>query len=163
MKSTSLDAADIRILCALQKHGQLSKTRLAELVGLSSTPCLARLTRLKAAGYVRGYHADLALNKIVEFSKIVVTVSLKSHRKADFERFEAFVRQRPEIIECVATGGGMDYVLTVVTRTLAAFQEVVDAMLSIEVEVDRYMTYIVTREVKSGQPDLAQLTARRRD
>jgi len=163
MKSTNLDAADIRILCALQKHGQLSKTRLAELVGLSSTPCLARLTRLKAAGYIRGYHADLALNKIVEFSKVVVTVSLKSHRKADFERFETFVRQCPEIIDCVATGGGMDYVLTVVTRTLEAFQEVVEAMLSVEVEVDRYMTYIVTREVKSGQPDLAHLNARRRD
>lgn len=163
MRSTSLDAADIRILCALQQNGQLSKTRLAELVGLSSTPCLARLTRLKAAGYIRGYHADLALDKIVDFTKVVVTVSLKSHRKADFERFETFVRQRPEIIDCVATGGGMDYVLTVVTRTLAAFQEIMEAMLSVEAEVDRYMTYIVTRDVKSGQPDLARLHGQRRD
>ena len=49
-----LDAADIRILTAVQKHGQLSKTKLAELVNLSPTPCWARLTRLRAAGYISG-------------------------------------------------------------------------------------------------------------
>ena len=61
MKKLSLDATDIRILSAVQQHGQLSKTRLAALVNLSATPCWARLDRLKAAGYIRGYHADLAL------------------------------------------------------------------------------------------------------
>jgi len=50
MKKTALDAADIRILSALQRHGQLSKTKLAELVNLSPTPCWARLDRLKSAG-----------------------------------------------------------------------------------------------------------------
>lgn len=31
MKKFGLDATDIRILCAVQRHGQLSKTRLAEM------------------------------------------------------------------------------------------------------------------------------------
>ena len=52
MKRTALDAADIRILCALQEHGQLSKSRLAELVGLSPTPCWTRYARLKKAGLI---------------------------------------------------------------------------------------------------------------
>jgi Lrp/AsnC family transcriptional regulator of ectoine degradation len=39
MKTVDLDAADLRILSALQSHGQLSKSKLAELVGLSATPC----------------------------------------------------------------------------------------------------------------------------
>lgn len=162
MKPTGLDAADIRILCALQTHGQLSKSRLAELVGLSPTPCLARLTRLKMAGYIKGYRAEIAVNKIVDLAKVVVTVSLKSHRKADFDRFESLVRQRHEIIDCVATGGGMDYVMTVVTSNLAAFQAVMDELLEAELGIDRYMTYIVTREIKAGQPDLARLMPGRR-
>ena len=87
MKKTGLDATDIRILSAVQQHGQLSKTRLAELVNLSSTPCWARLDRLKAAGYIRGYHAELALERIIDFTEVVVTVSLGSHRKAEFDRF----------------------------------------------------------------------------
>ena len=159
MKSTALDAADIRILCALQQHGQLSKSRLAELAGLSPTPCWARFTRLKTAGLIRGYHADLAVGKIVDVAKVVVTVSLKSHRRTDFDRFEAHIRSLYEITDCVATGGGMDYVMTVVTTSISAFQDLIDAMLSAELGIDRYMTYIVTREVKSVQPSLARLIA----
>lgn len=159
MKATALDAADIRILCALQKHGQLSKSKLAELVGLSPTPCWARFARMKHAGLIRGYHADLALAKIVDVSKVIVTVSLKSHRKTDFDRFEAHVRNLHEVTDCVATGGGMDYVMTVVTTSLSAFQSLMDEMLSAELGIDRYMTYIATREVKSTQPNLARLLA----
>lgn len=160
MKSTALDAADIRILSALQQHGQLSKSELSELVGLSATPCWARFAKLKKAGLIRGYHADLALNKIIDVSRVVVTVSLKSHRKADFDRFEKHVQHLHEVTGCVATGGGMDYVLTIVTTSLSAFQSLMDEMLSEELGIDRYMTYIVTREVKSVQPNLSRLIAR---
>jgi Lrp/AsnC family transcriptional regulator of ectoine degradation len=157
MKTTALDAADIRILCALQDHGQVSKSHLAELVGLSATPCWARLTRLKKAGMIRGYHADIVLAQIVEMAKVVVTVSLKSHRKADFERFESFVQSRPEVTDCISTGGGMDYVMTVVTTSLPDFQALMEAMLDSDLAIDRYMTYIATRQIKSGRPDLATL------
>jgi Lrp/AsnC family transcriptional regulator of ectoine degradation len=159
MKSTALDAADIRILCALQQNGQLSKSELSELVGLSATPCWARFSRLKKAGLINGYHADLAVGKIVDVAKVVVTVSLKSHRKTDFDRFEGHIHNLHEVTECVATGGGMDYVLTAVTTSLSAFQHLMDEMLSAELGIDRYMTYIVTREVKSVQPNLARLLA----
>ncbi|UWQ53170.1 Lrp/AsnC family transcriptional regulator [Leisingera caerulea] len=160
MDKFSLDATDIRILSAVQKHGQLSKTKLAEIVNLSATPCWARLARLKAAGLIRGYHADIALDRVCDFTQVVVTVSLTHHRKADFDRFEAHIRTLDEVTECIATGGGMDYVLKVFTPSLAAFQELMDSLLADELGVDRYMTYIVTRHVKSAQPNLARLTAR---
>src|SRR6056297_2516305 len=108
-----LDAADIRILTAVQKYGQLSKTRLAELVNLSPTPCWARLVRLKGAGFIRGYHAELALERIIDFTQVIVTISLTHHRKADFDRFETYIRGLDEVIDCIATGGGMDYVMKV--------------------------------------------------
>ena len=91
MKRFGLDATDIRILSAVQKHGQLSKTKLAEIVNLSPTPCWARLDRLKAAGFIRGYHADIALERIGDFTQVIVTVSLTHHRKSDFDRFEAHI------------------------------------------------------------------------
>jgi Lrp/AsnC family transcriptional regulator of ectoine degradation len=47
MKQIALDATDIRILSALQKHGRLSKSQLAEAVNLSATPCWTRYTRLQ--------------------------------------------------------------------------------------------------------------------
>ena len=160
MKKTGLDAADIRILSAIQKHGPLSKTKLAEIVNLSPTPCLARLDKLKAAGFIRGYHADIALERIVDVTQIIVTVALRHHRKSDFDRFEATIRERDEITECLATGGGMDYVMKVVVPSLPAFQSLMDTLLADELGIDRYMTYIATRQIKTGQPNLAMLVAR---
>jgi Lrp/AsnC family transcriptional regulator, regulator of ectoine-degradation genes len=160
MRKFGLDPIDIRILSAVQKHGQLSKSKLAEIVNLSPTPCWVRLNRLKADGFIRGYHADVVIDRIGDFTQVVVTVSLTHHRRMDFERFEAHIRKLDEVTECIATGGGMDYVLKVVSPSLAAFQTLMESLLAAELGIDRYMTYIVTRKVKSTQPDLARLTAK---
>jgi Lrp/AsnC family transcriptional regulator of ectoine degradation len=157
MKKTRLDAIDIRILSAVQKHGQLSKSKLAEIVNLSPTPCWARLNKLKAAGFIRGYHADIALGYINNLMQVVVTIALTHHRKADFDRFEARIRDMDEVTECIATGGGMDYVLKIVSPSLADFQNLMESLLAAELGIDRYVTYIVTREIKSGPPNLARL------
>ncbi len=152
-----LDPTDIRILSAVQKHGQLSKTKLAELVNLSATPCWARLTRLRTAGYIRGYHADIALERVIDATRVVVTVSLTHHSKTDFDRFEDYIKSIDEVINCVATGGGIDYVMTVVCPNLSSFQALMDDFLSADLAIDRYMTYFATRLIKAEQPNLAKL------
>lgn len=59
-KSTSeLDAADRRILRALQRDGRLPIVALAEQVGLSPTPCQRRVKRLEEAGVIARYAAVL--------------------------------------------------------------------------------------------------------
>ncbi|WP_120501432.1 Lrp/AsnC family transcriptional regulator [Roseovarius sp. EL26] len=160
MKKIGLDATDIRILRAVQMHGQLSKTKLAEIVNLSPTPCWARLSKLKTAGFIRGYHAEIALDQIGDFTQVIVTIALTHHRKSDFERFEAHIQKLDEVAECVATGGGMDYVMKVFNHNLASFQAMMDALLAAEIGIERYMTYIVTREVKSQPPHLSKLAAK---
>ncbi len=159
MKNTGLDPIDIRILSALQRHGQLGKTKLSEQVALSPTACWARLTKLKAAGFIRAYHADIALGLIGDFTQVMVTVALSSHRKTDFDRFEGHIQRIDEITECIATGGGMDYVLKVYCARLADFQQLMESLLNAELNIDRYMTYIVTRQIKSAQPNLNKLMA----
>ncbi len=159
----ALDQTDIRILSAVQRHGQLSKNKLAEIVNLSPTPCWARLSRLRDAGYIRGYHADIALDRVLDATRVVVTVSLNSHRKPDFDRFEAYIKTVDEIINCVATGGGLDYVMTVVTPSLSTFQEVMEDLLAADLAIDRYMTYFATRLIKAEQPNLAKLAAYRKN
>ena len=163
MKRFSLDATDIRILSAVQQYGQLSKTKLAEIANISPTPCWARLDRLKAAGLIKGYHAEIALDQIADFTKVIVTVALTHHRKSDFDRFETFIRNVDEITDCIATGGGMDYVMETINPSLASFQSLMESLLAAELGIDRYMTYIATRTVKSGQPNLAKLAAKGRN
>lgn len=158
MKHKGLDAIDIRILSAVQQNGQISKAKLSELVNLSPTPCWRRLDRLKAAGFIAAYRADLVINKIGDFTQVIVPVALTHHRKSDFERFENHIKQIDEITECIATGGGMDYVMKVISPNLTHFQALMEALLEAEIGIEKYMTYITTRTVKSGQPNIIKLT-----
>ena len=65
MRSTaSLDKFDIKILVHLQREGRCSNVDLAAAVGLSESPCLLRTKRLQETGIIRGYGADVALEKL---------------------------------------------------------------------------------------------------
>ncbi len=157
MPPLKLDATDLRILAAVQKHGRLSKSALAEKVNLSATPCWTRLTRLEKAGIIRGYHADIALDQLTNVTTVMLEVSLKQHRLSDFERFEKRIKQIDEIVECIATGGGIDYIMKWVVPNIEAYQQLIDTLLFEDIGIERFFTYIVTREIKSGKPNLEAL------
>ena len=150
MTNLRLDAIDLKILDAVQRDGRITKLALAEKVGLSPTPCWLRLRKLEKAGVISGYHARLEPRAIAPITSVLMEVTLGSHRQADFDRFERAVRELPEVVACWSVGGGVDYVLKVVTRDIDAYQRLVDDLLQREIGIDRYFTYIVTRTVKDG-------------
>ena len=157
MKKVALDAIDIKILNAVQQHGKMSKFKLAELVNLSPTPCWVRLDKLKKLGVIKGYQGQINLDQLIDFTKVIVTVALKTHKKSDFDRFESYIQQIDEIVECCATGGGSDYVLMVISKNLHHFQSLVEQLLTDEIGIDRYFIYIVTKQVKAAPPNLLTL------
>jgi Lrp/AsnC family transcriptional regulator, regulator of ectoine-degradation genes len=148
MAGIKLDPTDLKILDAIQRDGRITKLRLAEEVGLSPTPCWVRLRRLEKAGVVGGYHARIDMRSVAPVAVVLMEVTLRSHRQADFERFERVVRDCDEIITCWSVGGGVDYLLKVMARDIDAYQRVVDGLLEREIGIDRYFTYIVTKTVK---------------
>ena len=157
MSLLKLDAIDIHILATVQEYGRMSKTALAEKVNLSATPCWTRLNRLENAGIIRGYHAEIAFELIAKMTTVILEVSLKRHRHDDFEIFEKRINELDEIVECIATGGGVDYILKMVVPSIDEYQKLVDALLLENLGIDRYFTYIVTREIKSSKPKLTTI------
>lgn len=147
-----LDAIDLKILDVIQRDGRITKLALAQRVGLSPTPAWLRLRKLEKAGIVGGYHAKLDVRAVAPVTAVLVEVTLRSHRQSDFDRFERVVREVPEIVSCWSVGGGIDYMLKVVTRDVDAYQRMIDALLKREIGIDRYFTYIVTRTVKENEP-----------
>lgn len=147
-----LDDRDLRIIATLQREGRIPKAELAKRVNLSSTPCWERMRRLEEAGIISGYGAHVALKHFAPLTQVIVTVELGSHQASDFDRFERAVAQIPEIFECFAVGGGIDYVLKVLARDLDGYQQLVDRMLQADLGVKRYYTYVVTKPVKQSPP-----------
>lgn len=144
-----LDRYDVAILSILARDGRITKSRLAEEVNLSISPAWERVRKLEESGVIRGYHAELDWTGVMTASRIVVEVTLARHTAHDMQRFEARMQAAPEVTQCYATGGGVDYVLHVVTRDIDQYQRFIDGLLVDELGIERYFTYIVTKVVKS--------------
>ena len=145
-----LDRFDIAILKALARDGRMTKSRLASEIHLSVSPAWERVRRLEAAGVIRGYYASLDWTRVVQASRIIVEISLSRHTAADMQRFEDRVRRSPEVTLCDATGGGLDYVMHVVSRDIDHYQRFMDCLLTEGLGIERYFTYVVTKAVKGG-------------
>lgn len=144
-----LDSLDLKILSVLQTEGRITKRALAERVNLSPTPCWERLKRLEKAGVILGYRAEVDLAKLGATTTVLVEITLKQHRFEDFQVFERTMQKTDEVVECLATGGGIDYLLKVVTKDIDAYQRLMDQLLTAGIGIDRYFTYVVTRSVKA--------------
>lgn len=118
-----LDAADRRILRALQRDGRLSIVALSEQVGLSPTPCQRRVKRLEEEGVISGYAARLDPARLGLPLQAFVLVALESHAEEVVERFHKALAERPEVLAAYAMSGEMDYLLHVLAADLEAYGE----------------------------------------
>ena len=153
-RGVRLDDRDLKILAILQREGRITKAELAKRVNLSATPCWARLQRLEEAGVIESYGARIAFKHLKPHTYVFVTIELESHRAEDFQRFEEIVGGIPEIFECFAVGGGIDYVIKVMAHDVDSYQTLVDGLLESDAGVKRYWTYFVTKPVKEEPPPL---------
>ncbi len=149
-----LDRIDLNILAQLQGRGRLSNIDLAAAVNLSPSACLQRTKRLESAGYILGYGAQIDLAKLGGMVIVFTELTLRDHRRADFARFEAAAAATDEIVECHLVSGGYDYLLKFVTRSIAHYQTVIEAMLDRDLGIEKYFSYIVikTPVLKRGPP-----------
>lgn len=118
-----LDGIDRRIIAELQRDGRLAIVDLADRVGLSATPCLRRVKRLEADGFIRRYAALVDPRALGLGTQALVQVTLDDHSEPVVEAFEAAIRQRPEVIACYAVTGEMDFLLQVQVADLEAFSD----------------------------------------
>ncbi|MDQ1118099.1 Lrp/AsnC family transcriptional regulator [Pseudoxanthomonas winnipegensis] len=140
-----LDRIDLNILAELQRQGRITNADLADRVGLSPSPCLARVKRLERAGYIAGYGARLDLAKLFRVQVVYTSVTLDNHRREDFDTFEAGLRSVEELTECHLVSGGFDYLLKFVVRDVAHYQSLVEGLLDRHIGISKYFSYIVIK------------------
>jgi DNA-binding Lrp family transcriptional regulator len=145
--SPKLDRIDINILACLQQNSRISNVELAEAVGLSPSPCLARVKRLEKAGYIASFNARLNLAKLTEHIIVFTEVTLNDHRREDFIKFEIEIRKYDALQECHLVSGGYDYLLKFLSRSVNAYQEMMENILERNIGVEKYFSYIVIKTI----------------
>ena len=140
-----LDRMDFKILTHLQRMGRCSNVELADMVGLSPSPCLTRVKRLQKIGVIEGFGAHLAMAKLGDFLIVFTEVTISNHRRKDLRRFEEAAEMFPEIMECYNVSGGYDFLLRILTRSVSHFQSVMESLLEADLGIEKFSSYIVLR------------------
>lgn len=125
-----LDALDVRILETLQSNGKLTNVELAKIVGLSPSPCLARVRSLEERGLISHYVALLDPEALGGLMSVFIQVRLERQAVRELGVFEDAMARFPEVMECYLTTGEADYMLRVIVPNLGALQEIIVERLS---------------------------------
>ena len=120
-----IDRKDTEILAALQQDGRRSVVELAELIGLSPTPCARRVRQLEEGGVILGYTAVVEPRSLGLSVQAFVQVRLERHTDENVEQFKRALAHLDEVIACFAMTGAHDFILHVVVPDLESLQTVV--------------------------------------
>lgn len=109
-----LDDIDRRLLRLLQRDATRSTQDLAEAAGLSTSPAWRRVRRLIDEKVIGRQVALVAPAKAGLHAMAYVQVSLMDHTEPTLARFDAFVQDHDQIMECATITGSYDYQLKIV-------------------------------------------------
>lgn len=129
-----LDAIDRRILRALQSDGRMIYDTLAAQVSLSPSATLRRVKRLEESGVIAGYVALVSPERVGLSLTAYLNVRLEKHaevhKRTPMDLFRASVLTWPEVVECAALTGEMDFLLRVVVQDMAHYSRfIMDTLL----------------------------------
>ncbi|TXH50058.1 MAG: Lrp/AsnC family transcriptional regulator [Burkholderiaceae bacterium] len=144
----NLDATDLRILRELQADASLSNVELARRVGLSPSPCLARVKALERAGVIRQVVALLDAKQLGLHLNVFISISLKQQTRAALDAFEAKVCARDEVMECYLMTGDADYLIRVAVADMAALERFILEQLTPMKEVEKIRSSFALKQVR---------------
>lgn len=150
LSAETIDSYDKAILNQLSTNGRITITELSRIIGLSKTPCQARIKRLESDGYITGYRALLNPIKLGLDHVAFVEVKLTSTNERALKAFNAEVTQIKEIEQCHMIAGGFDYLLKVRTQSIAEYRRVMGERISSLPHVASTSTFVAMEAVKEG-------------
>ncbi|WP_342116848.1 Lrp/AsnC family transcriptional regulator [Pseudoduganella sp. OTU4001] len=118
-----LDEIDRKILRELRRDGRLSNTKLAEKVGLSTTPCWNRVRAMEERGVIEGYTALLSQQALGLPDIVIIEVTLDRHDDDMLHRFGEALSDLPEVMEAYLLTGEYDYLIKVAVAGTAGYEE----------------------------------------
>ena len=151
-RDRTIDQIDRRMLDELATDGRVTVTELARRVGLSKSPCQARMRRLEEAGIIRGYRAMLDAVSLGAAHIAFVQVKLDDTTAPALAAFNHAARAVPQIEECHMIAGSFDYLLKVRTRDISAYRAILGQTLSALPHVAQTSTFVVMEAVKDRGP-----------
>ncbi len=146
-----IDNIDRKILAVLQKNGALSQRDVAAEVGLSQNACWRRIRRLTEAGVIEGFHARINADLVGLDLTVFMMIRTRQHSEGWMRDFRKHVATIPEIVDVHRIGGDWDYLIKVVTTSMAGYDQVYQA-LTAKVDLETVTGLFAMETILENQP-----------
>ena len=130
MPKFELDWIDRKILAKLQDDCRITMQELAEVVGLTASPCHRRVKALEDRGVIKRYIAIVDQKAAGLPVSVFISIKLERQKEEDLQRFARAISGWPEVLECYLMTGHRDYLLRVVVEDLSAYEKFLKSKLT---------------------------------
>lgn len=143
-----MDQIDKRILQALQRNGRLQNVELAQIVGLSPSPCLRRVKQLEDDGIIEKYVALLNPQKVNLGLTVFARIWLKGQDAKTVNAFVDAIQSMEEVVECQLMAGDCDFFLRIMVADLDAYRKFQIQRLNKIASIQNVKTEIPLQKIK---------------
>ena len=150
MSGSQLDHIDRKILTILQQDGRIANNKLAEKVGLTTTPTLERVKRLEREGVIKGYSALVDDDAIVTVLVVFCSLLLAVHQLHTLDDVFAQLTDMSEIQSCYHITGDSDFLLKILVADMPAYEKFMHDKLTRLPGIERIYSNIVLSTKKEN-------------
>lgn len=141
------DIFDRRILALLQRDASLPLEEIGAEVGLSRNAVWRRQKALEENGVIRRRVALVDPEKLGLGLTVFLTVRIRDHSPAWFERFAQTARDFPEILAAYRTTGDRDFLLRVRVANMKSYDSFYQRLIR-RIELTEVSSSFVMEELK---------------
>ena len=141
--------ADKNILRALQQYPSLSQSELADKVGMSRSSYWRHIKDMEDAGIILERHTPISAHEVGLKIRANCVISLNNHSNETRMRFEKHIIEMKNVLECYATSGGKDYMLTVVAKDIDDYYEIMSSSILDHPTIQEAHTSFFMKKIKS--------------
>ncbi|MEX1667569.1 Lrp/AsnC family transcriptional regulator [Zhongshania guokunii] len=147
--NSDLSRQDIKILSILQTDASKTSSEVADIVGMSQSPCWRRINRIEQDGLIRKKVAVLDRHALGMDLVVFATVNLTTSGRQNLVEFEKAVSNFDEVVECYTMTGIWDYMLKIIVKDIRNYESFVrDRLLCLSM-IRELHSHIAVTEIKN--------------
>jgi Lrp/AsnC family leucine-responsive transcriptional regulator len=120
-----VDEVGLKILSLLEEDAKLSFADIGKEVGLAASSVHDRVRKMEKAGVIRGYRAEVDLDRVGLPITAMVSLAL---RPASPANIPALIAEFPLVESCYSVAGDNSYVLVVRAPSTKSLEELLDSL-----------------------------------
>ena len=142
-----MDAKDRKILALLEGDGRMGFGEIGDQVGLAASSVHDRVRKLEKQGLIRGYRADIDLERAGLPITAIVSLALRPGSPSDVP---SLISEFELVESCYSVAGDNSYALFVRAPSTTALEELLDALRA-KLEVTTRATIVLSTPFE-GRP-----------